>query len=110
MTGPPAALAPCGIGLGGDFTLETDFDLAAGRDFALALPDFERVFERTAGFLLALPFAFVNTDRFLFICLWDFDFRDLADVFGLRADRFLAIDSTLRRGWMRRNRCLRGAS
>ena len=61
-------------------------------------------------FFLALPFAFVGTDRFLFIFLVDLDFRALADFFGLRADDFLAMVDTLRRGWMGRNRCLRGAS
>jgi len=109
MTGAFAAFAACGIGRGGAFTFEADLDLAAGRAFGLIVRDFVRM-ERVADFFLALPFTFVGTDRFLFIFLLDLDFCDLADFFGLRADGFLAMVGTLRRGWMGRNRCLRGAS
>ena len=98
MTGALAAFAVCGIGRGGAFTLEAGLDLAAGRAFGLTESDFGRCFERVADFFLALPFAFVGTDRFLFICLWGFDFRDFGDFLGLRADAFLAIAGTLRRG------------
>jgi len=98
MTGAFAALAACGIGRGGAFTFEAGLDLAAGRAFGLAPLDFGRRAGRVADFFLALPFTFVGTDRFLFICLLDFDFRDLGDFFGLRADGFLAMVGTLRRG------------
>lgn len=67
MTGAFEPLAAWGIGLGGAFTFVTDFDLAAGRAFGLALLDLGRDLERAAIFFLALPLAFVGTDRFLFI-------------------------------------------
>ncbi|HYR68765.1 MAG TPA: hypothetical protein VER77_02725 [Candidatus Dormibacteraeota bacterium] len=63
-----AAFAACGIGRGGAFTFETGLDLAAGRAFALAALDFGRAV-CVVDFFLALPFTFVGTDRFLFICL-----------------------------------------
>jgi len=110
MTGGLAAFAACGIGRGGAFTFVAGLDLAAGRAFGLAARDLGRCVERLADFFLALPFTFVGTDRFLFIFLVDLDFRALADFLGLRADGFLAMVGTLRRGWMGRNRCLRGAS
>jgi hypothetical protein len=67
MTGALAALAACGIGRGGAFTFVTDFDLAAGRTFDLALFNVGRALELAATFFLALPLALVGTDRFLFI-------------------------------------------
>jgi len=69
MTGAFAALAACGIGRGGAFTFEVGLDLAAGRAFGLTAPDLGCCPERLAELFLALPFAFVGTDRFLFICL-----------------------------------------
>ena len=69
MTGGFAAFAACGIGRGGAFTFEAALDLGAARAFGLAARDFGRCTERAAGFFLALPFTFVGTDRFLFICL-----------------------------------------
>jgi len=68
MTGAFAALAACGIGRGRALTFGAGLGLAAGRAFGFATLDFGRG-ERTADLFLALPFAFVGTDRFLFICL-----------------------------------------
>jgi len=106
IVGAVAALAAWGIGLAGAFTFGAGLALAAGlgltaaRALGLEVRDFGRDLGRAAVSFLALPFAFLDTDLFLFICLWDFDFRGLADFFGLRADGFRAIGPPLRRGWM----------
>jgi hypothetical protein len=64
----------------GCFTLGIGFDFAAALAalalglvaaglFVRALPALGRALERTADFFLALPFALLDTVRFLFICL-----------------------------------------
>jgi hypothetical protein len=108
MVGPLAAFAAFATGLSGGFTLGAALTRAAARalgraaepPLGLAAPVLGRELERAADILLALPFAFVATGRFLFICLLDLDLLDLPDLLVLRAEGFPAMGGSLPIWWM----------